>query len=270
MNAPLFPPVVVNGEQVPHGAVAAETQNQCAPRGKPGIAWRKAARAIAIRTVLLQEARRQGLSAEPAEIGPDRFETEEEALVRGLLERSIDIRPPSPAAVHSEWARDPARFRAPPLWEVSHILAARDGRGGAAGDGARARARGLANEIAADPGAFARLARDHSDCASRAAGGALGQIGPGDTEPEFEAAIRQLKEGETTTAPVPTRHGWHVIRLDAVAPGAVLPFETVRPKLRLAMEKAAWSRAARDYLAELLAASRISGVDFAVLPGSDT
>ena len=46
MRAELYPDLVINGELVPHAVVAAETQNQEAPKGKPGIAWRKAANAL--------------------------------------------------------------------------------------------------------------------------------------------------------------------------------------------------------------------------------
>ena len=53
----LFPDLVVNGETVPAAVIAAEAQNHDGPKGKPGIAWRKAANAVAIRTLLLQEAR---------------------------------------------------------------------------------------------------------------------------------------------------------------------------------------------------------------------
>ncbi len=70
MNAALFPDLVVNGEHVPHGLIAAETQNQDAPKGKPGIAWRKAANAVAIRTLLLQEARSRSVEAKPNEVAP--------------------------------------------------------------------------------------------------------------------------------------------------------------------------------------------------------
>ena len=52
MNQTLFPDLVINGETVPHALVAAEVQNHAAPRGKPGIAWRKAARAVASPPVL--------------------------------------------------------------------------------------------------------------------------------------------------------------------------------------------------------------------------
>ena len=119
MHAALFPDLIVNGETVPHALVAAEAQNHSAPKGKPGIAWRKAANAVAIRTLLLQEARRCDLSADPAEVGPGRFETEEEALIRGLLETAVETVRPTAEDIRAEWARDPSCFRAPPLWEVS-------------------------------------------------------------------------------------------------------------------------------------------------------
>ena len=47
--------------------------------------------------------------------------------------------------------------------------------------------------------------------------------GPGDTVPEFEAALRPLAEGAATPDPGLTRHGWHVIGMDAVARGAPYP-----------------------------------------------
>lgn len=261
MTVPLHPDLVVNGETISHRVVAAEVQNHAAPRGKPGEAWRKAARAVAIRTLLLQEARRRGVPCDPAEVAPGRRETEEEALIRGLLDTALTVGRPDPDAVRAEYDRDPSRFRSPPLWDVSHILSACDPRDAAASRSAHARALALTGEALGNPGAFARLAARESDCASRASGGALGQIGPGDSVPEFEAALRTLAEGETTAEPVLTRHGWHVIRLDALAEGRVLPFEAVRDVIADAMEKAAWARAARAFVAGLIEAAEISGAD---------
>lgn len=264
MNAALFPDLIVNDELVPHALVAAEVQNHHAPKGKPGLAWRKAANAVAVRTLLLQEARRLGLTAERAEVGPGRFETDEEALVRGLLEASILPDAPSDEAVRAEWARDPSRFRSPPLWEVSHILCACASADASALAKAEARAVALTAEALARPAGFAKIAASESDCGSASSGGALGQLGPGDTVPEFEAALRTLAEGQITPAPVRTQFGWHVIRMDALAEGQVLPFEAVRPKIATALEKAAWARAARDYVAGLVAGATISGADLKV------
>ena len=261
MNSALFPELVVNGETVPHTVIAAETQNQAAPKGKPGIAWRKAANAVAIRTLLLQEARARGLGTKPAKVGPGRFETEEEALIRGLLDTAIDVEQPSEDAIRAEWMKDPSRFRSPPLWEVSHILIACDPRNEEARDKALARATELAAIALKTPKGFAALAAQHSDCGSKSTGGSLGQLGPGDTVPEFEAAISTMEEGEITETPVLTRHGYHIIRLDALAPGQVLPFASVKPRIAEAMEKAAWARAAKDYVAGLVADSEITGAD---------
>lgn len=261
MNAALFPDLVVNGEAVPHTVVASEAQNHEAPKGKPGIAWRKAANAVAVRTLLLQEARRRDLQPQPAELTPGRFETDEEALIRGLLDKAVEVTPPSEEALQAEWARDPSRFRSPPLWEVSHILCACDPRDQAATNAAKVRAVALTDRVLGNPRGFSKVAGDHSDCGSKSSGGALGQLGPGDTVPEFEAILRDLKEGEITPEPVLTRHGWHIIRLDAVAEGAVLPFDAVRPKLSDAMEKASWARAARSFVNQLVASAEISGAD---------
>lgn len=261
MTAALFPDLIVNGERVPHGVVAAEAQNHSAPRGKPGIAWRKAARAVAIRTLLLQEARRRGLTAERQEVAPGRFETEEEALIRALIDTALDPASPTEPEIRAEWEADPSRFRAPPLWEASHILCACDPRDDEARAAAHDRATRLAQAAARDPARFSLLAAHESDCGSKASRGTLGQLGPGDTVPEFEAALRRLREGEITSEPVLTRHGWHVIRLDALAEGAVLPYEVVRSKIAAAMEKAAWSRAAREFVAALTEGAEIAGAE---------
>lgn len=122
----------------------------------------------------------------------------------------------------------------------------------------------LLAELRAASARFGELAAIHSACISRAADGRPGQIGPGDTLPEFEAALRGLPEDGITPEPVETRYGFHLPRLDARAGGAVLPFEAVAPRLRTAAEKAAWIRAARDFTRGLLAGARIGGLDPAV------
>lgn len=257
----LFPDLVVNGETVPSATIAAETQNHEGPAGKPGIAWRKAANAVAVRTLLLQEARARGIETEVREVGPGRFETKEEALVRGLLDQAVTAAKPTEAEIRAEWEKDPLRFRTPPLWEVSHILVACDPRDEAARIYAHARAVELTGRALGNPKAFAKLAAEASDCGSESSGGALGQLNPGDTVPEFEAALRDLTEGAITAEPILSRHGWHIIKMDALAPGAVLPFAAVRPRISDAMEKAFWARAARDFVQTLVASAEISGAD---------
>lgn len=60
---------------------------------------------------------------------------------------------------------------------------------------------------------FADLAKAHSDDAlSARAGGDLGWLSPGDTDPRFEEAMNQLAEGEISE-PVKTRFGLHLIQV---------------------------------------------------------
>lgn len=261
--APLFPKVRVNGELIPASAIAAEAQMHPAPKGKPGLAWRAAARALAVRALLLQEARARGLAPAPRDLGEGRRETPEEALIRGLLDAEVEAEAPGEAEIRAEWERDPARFASPPLWEASHILVAADPRDAEGFRAAEARARGLVEAARADPAGFARLARRESDCPSKANGGALGQLSPGDSVPEFEAALSRLDEGGITPEPVATRHGWHVIRLDALASPRPLPYAAARPRVADALQRMAWARSARAFLARLAAGAEIEGVDFA-------
>ena len=58
------------------------------------------------------------------------------------------------------------------------------------------------------------LRKAHSRCPSAAQGGNLGQITAGQTTPEFEQALFALEPGQLCEAPVATRYGFHVIRLD--------------------------------------------------------
>ena len=60
--------------------------------------------------------------------------------------------------------------------------------------------------------AFEEIARFNSEDASAARGGELGWVYPGDTVPEFEAAMSKLNAGELS-APVRTPFGWHLIQV---------------------------------------------------------
>ncbi len=258
-------PIMVNGETIKSETIRHETQNHSAPKGKPQEAWLKATRAVVIRALLLQEARRQHITCEPAEVGPGRFETEDEALIRSLLEQTIDDAKPSAEDIRLEWQKDPTRFKTPPLWEVSHILCAADPRNEEARAKALERANGILALTLNNANTFSSLAARESDCGSKTSGGALGQLGPGDTVPEFEAVLRSLSEGEMTSEPVLTRHGYHIIRLDALAAGQVLPFEAVREKIAEALEKTAWAKQARHYVQQLVKAAEIEGADFSMV-----
>jgi peptidyl-prolyl cis-trans isomerase SurA len=59
---------------------------------------------------------------------------------------------------------------------------------------------------------FAELARLQSQDGSAPKGGDLGWMSPGDTVPEFERTMNQLKENQLSE-PVRTEFGWHLIQV---------------------------------------------------------
>jgi len=59
---------------------------------------------------------------------------------------------------------------------------------------------------------FDEQAKINSEDPSSSKGGELGWIGPGDTVPEFEQSIRQLKPGDLSM-PVRSPFGWHLIQV---------------------------------------------------------
>jgi len=257
---PLLSDVTVNGEAITAESIAAEAQNHPAPKSKPGLAWKAAARALAIRTLLLQEAQQRGLVPDPQQVGEGKVETDEEALVRQILDLALDPVVPTEAEMRATYEANTDRWRAPTLYEAAHILLPvrpGDQVGLAA---AQAQAEALLAEIRRSPRAFDTLARENSACSSREAGGRLGQLISGDTVPEFEAAMDALDEGAICEVPAQTRYGLHIIRLDARAEGAVLPFDAVAPKIRELLEKAAWATAARDFVAMLAAKAEVTGI----------
>jgi len=257
---PLLSDISVNGEVIAAAQIAAEAQNHPAPKEKPGLAWKAAARALAVRALLLQEARARGLTPAPEELAPGQWETEEEALVRQLLDTAVQPEAVSEETLRAAYAEEPERFRAPTLYEAAHILipAAPDDPQARAEAGERAA--GVLAEAIAAPRRFAELARQFSACSSRDSGGLLGQLSTGDTVPEFEAALDAAEEGQIAPEPVQTRFGFHILRLDARARGNVLPYEAAEPALRAAHEKAAWIQASRTLIETLVARAEIVGI----------
>jgi len=65
----------------------------------------------------------------------------------------------------------------------------------------------------ADGASFGDLAREHSECPSGNSGGSLGQFGPGQMVPEFDAVIfGDLPVGQVSE-PVKTQFGFHLIQI---------------------------------------------------------
>jgi peptidyl-prolyl cis-trans isomerase C len=254
-----FNPVIVNGVEIAPEAIAEEAQQHPSPNGES--AWMAAARALVIRALLLEEARRLGIDAEPECDEAGRRELDEEALIRALLEREAPAMVPSEDECHRYYDAHAERFRTAELFEAAHILIEPASDEEAAWCDAQHEARAIAQEVGDDGKAFAEAARAFSKCSSAQQGGMLGQVRRGELVPAVQAALEALAEGVTRREPVRSRYGWHVLRLERRIAGRVLPFEYVSPRIADMLEARAWAVAGARYIAQLVARACVEGVE---------
>jgi peptidyl-prolyl cis-trans isomerase C len=259
-ETPAPKPVKVNGVTIARDAIVREMQHHAA--AKPIAAWQDAARALVIRELLLQEASRLAIAAEPAADEEGRRETDEEAMIRALLEREVSVPAADEASCRRYYEQNSARFRSPDIYEASHILFAAVRENKDAYAQARADAEVVLAALRERPEQFAEQARAYSTCSSAAQGGNLGQISAGQTTPEFEQALQALSPGEISAA-VATRYGFHLIRLERKIAGRQLPYELVADRIADYLRESVRRRADAQYIARLVSAARIEGIDLA-------
>lgn len=250
--------VSVNGVTIPRDAIVREMQHH--PAAKPIAAWQEAARALVVRELLLQRAQRLGLSPEPISDADGRRETEEEALIRGLVESEVTVPEPNDETCRRYYAQNKARFRAPDIYEASHILFAADPADREAYAQARADAQAILETLQENSGSFAAMAQAYSRCPSAAQGGNLGQLTKGQTTPEFERALLALAPGALCAEPVETRYGFHIIRLERKLDGHELPYEIVAERIAEYLRESVRRRADAQYVARLVSAAEITGL----------
>ena len=207
----------------------------------------------AVRELLRQRAVSLSLLA-PTENG--------EAATRAieqLLEREVA----TPSATEEECRRqyDAHRdsFRSGDLVFARHILF--QVTPGSPLDPVRAKAERTLAQLAANPETFADSARSLSNCPSGQQGGNLGQIGRGDTVPEFEQALFADQWIGILPRLVKTRHGFHIVSIDRRVDGQVLPFEAVRPRIAEVLTARVQETALRQYVRLLAGQADIRGVD---------
>jgi peptidyl-prolyl cis-trans isomerase C len=241
-------PVIVNGREVSEKAIALEMQYHRAR--DVADAWRQAATALVIRSLLLDECARHGIEEE-----------DEETTIRSLLAREIVTPDVDADSCRRYWAANRARFRTPELYEAAHILfpAAPDDEPASAA--AKQAAIETLRELACEPRRFDELARTRSACPSAANGGRLGQLTRGDLVPEIETFIFALDERQICPVPVITRYGAHVLRLDRRAAATDPPFEAVAETVARHLVTHSWQRAVSQYLRLLAGRAHIEGID---------
>lgn len=185
-------------------------------------------RNLMTRRLLANEAKANGLAAtEP--VREQLRLAEERLLADARLQQYVEEGEPDAGALESYaksiYAAQPERFAVPALTHARHILIEGDT------EASKAEAGKLLAQIRAG-GNFEELAKAHSqDKGSAARGGDLGSFPDGKMVPEFDAALKALKNPGDISEPVKTQFGWHIIELVERTPARTRGFDEIKDEL---------------------------------------
>jgi peptidyl-prolyl cis-trans isomerase C len=211
-----------------------------------------AARALAVRELLLQRARVLGLETAGGEDADD-------AVIDALIAREVRTPEPADSECRRYYEGHREQFRSGDLVEASHILFAVTPNAPLAA--IRARAEAALKELLAEPERFADTAAKLSNCPSGAQSGNLGQLGRGDTVPEFERALFEGNAVGVLPRLVNTRHGFHIVLVSRRIEGTQVPFEPVARRIAEYLSESVRRKALQQYIRLLAAEADISGID---------
>jgi peptidyl-prolyl cis-trans isomerase C len=195
---------------------------------------------VITREVFMQEAQKQALDAN------DDYKAQLELarqaiMIRQLFENFKKTHPVTDAEVQAEYDKFVAA-NGGKEYKSRHILV---------------ETKDQADKIMADlkkGGKFEDIAKKQSkDPGSGAKGGDLDWANPGSFVPEFSEALIKLKKGETTSEPIKSQFGYHIIRLDDVRQAQLPKVDEVKPQITQQLQQ----QRLQKYQEDLRAAAKI-------------
>lgn len=250
--------VSVNGVVIPEAAIAAESalhEESADPRAAAAVA-------LVLRRLIVDRARSRGLLTRDE---PEPADADLDDALDALLALEASVPEPTDEELKRFHAKNRALFRVGERVHVAHILfAVRDAR---LADALREQAERVLQRCREQTDYFAAAARDLSNCPSGSRGGDLGWLTRGESVPEFERVIFAARERGFWPRPVPTRFGWHVLRINARAEGRPLPFEAAQAQVTAYVRSRSRRRAGVQYLRRLAAEASVRGVDLHLTAG---
>lgn len=244
--------IYVNEVEISESEVGAEMQYH--PAASKEQAFQLAARALVVRSLLLQRAAAIGFQAESVEA----TETTDEAVINLLLEQEVTTPEANEQACRHYFDSNRNKFKTSDLVEASHILipAAPDDVKG------RRKAREQADALLLQlqrGSAFEDLAVAYSVCPSKQEGGHLGQLSRGQTVDEFERQVFALVEIGIAKNPIESRYGFHIVRIDQRAEGKFLEYTDVKKRIVNYLQEKVCHKALGQYIEFLGSEANIKG-----------
>lgn len=245
--------LIVAGQPISEADVAREMQFHRAE--DPHMSRRMAARTLLIRELVRLECERLGIEALP-----EGSETQEEALVRQLIESEVETPAPDDASCRQYFEANRERLHHPDRVSARHILLAAPPADVRARGRAQQQGEELIQALRSEPDRFGEFAMRHSACPSREQGGELGWLERGDTVPEFDRQLFMLREGLAGLT-VETRYGHHVVVIDRITRGSPLTWEEASPRIAAYLETQVTQNAVHQYLGILAERYEVIGLD---------
>lgn len=244
-----LPEIRVNGVLLDESLYAQELQYHHARDFES--ARQKAGQALVVRQLLIDELEKDRSGDEPIR--------DEEEAIQALIDRKVSCHEPSDEDCRRYFENNPDRFKSQPLLEVDHILLAALQDDFSERDQAKKNALSIIERLKADPALFPALAEQFSDCPSKKTAGSLGQIGKGQTVPEFEKQIIRLPVGLAEN-PIESRYGFHVVRLNKRIEGRPLEYDMIADKIKSYLTQQASQLSIQAYIQSLVERANIEGI----------
>ncbi|WP_313076959.1 peptidylprolyl isomerase [Melaminivora sp.] len=214
--------------------------------------------------LLRQAAQRGGLLADddpPPQVGA--FSEAASDAIERWLEQNLQVPEPTEEACERHYAAHAARYRQGERVRARHILF---GVTPGVDVGAlRSRAETCLLDVRCHDGsgadAFAKAARELSNCPTGAQGGDLGWVTAEEFAPEMAQEIFGRPEIGVLPRLVHSRFGLHVVEVQERDPGIQQPYEAVRGAVQLALRQQSWVTALRQCLQLLAAEAEVHGVE---------
>ncbi|HXE47803.1 MAG TPA: peptidylprolyl isomerase [Ramlibacter sp.] len=229
-------------------------------------------RELAWAELLRQEAVRQGLLARHPAVEAPALSPADREVIEAMLERSVPVPQPTDDECRRYYEARQDRYVEGRLAHVRHILFAVTN--GVNVHALAARAEQALLELSrkdADPGRFATLARELSNCPSGAEGGDLGWIGPHDCADELANELFPQKSPSSGVGLRPrlvhTRYGFHIVEVLGRKQGRQLAFDEVRARIGVQLAQQSRAKALHQYIQLLAGQAVVEGVS---LEGADS
>lgn len=250
-EAPDFTDVIVNGITIEPHIILQEMQYY--PAENMELSRHQAAQSLVVRELLWQRVKELALAGE-------NDTADNENLISVLLEKEVTLPTADEESCLCYYNANKGRFKTPILIAAKHILLGADPKDLEDRDKKKALAEQLIEILAAEPGKFAALATEYSDCPSKELAGQLGQLDKGQTVIEFERQVFAHGVG-LMMHPVESRYGFHIVHVEQRVEGEQLPFEAVEEKIRLYLQEHNYRCAVNQYIQLLAGEADISGID---------